>query len=244
MLTQDIEKRMAGLYETIRSAESSLAIASWIADRRDEVSCLGYGPLFQHLQYVAYVDYVVTTVALFDRNPNSNSVRNLWELIKKVEIDPVEHPTTHNYIQGTEKRFPDWSNHDEEIYTNTLTGILKRFRYKRDKVIAHRELLKDDYVPKASIEIIASGCELLSFATEIYDFASTLTSYPNRFCTVRSGGDGRLPYIRHIAQEFENVVNGKFAYLRGTLLPKMLSGDISIPDAQVIAQKIWDGGHQ
>jgi hypothetical protein len=210
-VAKDIERRMAGLYETIRSAESSLSIASWIADHRDEVCFLGSGPLFQHLQYMAYVDYVVTTVALFDRNPDSNSVRNLWELIKKVETDPVEHLDVFNYVKLIEKQFPGWSNNDEDVDTNTLTGILKRFRYKRDKVIAHRELLKDYSSPKASIEIIAGGCDLLSFATEIYDFTATLISYPHRFRTTHNGPDGLLPHVRHISQQFENVVNGVFA---------------------------------
>jgi len=63
---------------------------AWIADHRDEATCFGYGSLFEHFQYMAYVDYVVTTVALFDRDPNFDSIRHLWELVKKVEIDPVD----------------------------------------------------------------------------------------------------------------------------------------------------------
>jgi len=206
---QDIKRRMAGLYETIRSAESSLSIASWIADHRDEVSCLGYGPLFQHLQYMAYVDYVVTTVALFDPNTQSNSVRNLWELIQKIDQEQPLKSEVFQYIESIKSQFPRWSKDDEDV--ETLTGILTRLRYKRDKVIAHRELLKDYSAPKASIEIIDGGCKLLSFATEIYDFTATLISYPYQFRITRDGTEGLLPHVRDIARQLEAVVSGEFA---------------------------------
>ena len=103
---EELRKRIACLYDMIRCAESSRCLVDWIGTPENikKTSWGGYGELFGHIQHVAYSDFILSTVSLFDRDGNSSSFRALFDFIcsNKSKILQYESPL----LDKTAKLFP------------------------------------------------------------------------------------------------------------------------------------------
>jgi hypothetical protein len=94
-IQENLNKRIIGLFETIRSAERSRCLAAWIGDHADAVNKVGHGALFAHIQQAAYSDFIVNTIAVFEP-PHSkfdiNSFPVLFDFICQnrgsIEVQP------------------------------------------------------------------------------------------------------------------------------------------------------------
>jgi hypothetical protein len=224
---EELSKRIACLYDMIRCAESSRCLVDWIGtpENIQKTSWGGYGELFGHIQYVAYSDFILNTVSLFDRDGRSSSFRALFDFIcsNKLKIKVTgfsrasaeeEHNEDRlcNFICGLKKRLPVWPHKRFKPVPESLDHALNWMKIKRDEVIAHRAF-KDLVAPRASIDMVGDGCGLLPLAMELYDAIYRIAE-PNvwpHFYDSPHNGNGKLPSIRHLAMQFENVVSGHFA---------------------------------
>lgn len=227
----ELHKRIGCLYEIIRSAESSRCLADWLGtpENLEKGNWGGYGHLFGHIQYIAYTDFVTNTVSIFE--PNKDKKRTVcsfpalfdFALINKAKIkvtgfsrwtkdEKHSEAVLCQRIGELQKKLPEWPRKGFTPEPESLDFALDRMKYKRDKLIAHREYL-DCVAPRASQEMLEDGCGLLPLAMELYDSIYQIASpdFWNHFHTSQSKGDGRLLSIRCIAKLFESVVSGEFA---------------------------------
>jgi hypothetical protein len=224
-IQSELSNRIVCLYDIIRCAESSRCLVDWIGTPENikKTSWSGYGELFGHIQYVAYCDFILNTVNLFERDKRSSSFRSLFSFIcankSKIKVTGFtrtsadeEHDADRlcDFIHDLRSKLPKWSAKDFE--PESLEASLDRMRTKRDKLIAHREFM-NLVAPRSSIELVEDGGGLLSLAMDLYDqiYRIATPSRWDHFETSEINGDGKLESIRHISEQFEKVVTGDFA---------------------------------
>lgn len=224
---EELSKRIVCLYDMIRSAESSRYLVDWIGtpENLKKINWGGYGQMFGHIQYIAYCDFVLNTVHLFERDKRSSSFRSLFNFIcsnrSKIRVTGFtrssaeeEHDENQlcDIIHGLKKKLPVWPHKGFSPEPESLDHALDWIKIKRDELIAHREF-KDMVAPRASIDMVGDGCGLLPLAIELYDqvYRIAAPDYWDHFQTSKINGDGKLESIRHISKQFEKVVSGDFA---------------------------------
>ncbi|MBC8206110.1 MAG: hypothetical protein ISR84_00250 [Kiritimatiellales bacterium] len=223
---EKLSKRIVCLYDMIRCAESSRCLVDWIGTPENikKTSWGGYGELFGHIQHIAYSDFILNAVALFERDKSSSSFRALFDFIcaNKSEIKVTgfsresadkEHSEERlcKFICGLKNKLPVWPHKGFKPEPESLDHALDWMKIKRDKLIAHKEF-QDMVAPRASIDMVGDGCGLLPLAMELYDqiYRIAEPSVWNHFETSKINGDGMLPSIRRISKQFEKVVSGEF----------------------------------
>lgn len=229
-IQEALRNRIACLYDMIRSVESSRCLVEWIGkpENLEKTNWAGHGHLFGHIQYVAYSDFILNTVALFEKNSKSSSFRALFDFIcvNKSAIKVTgfsravaeeKHSEDHlcDLICNLKKKLPVWPHSGFKPAPDSLDYALDWMKKKRDELIAHREF-KDLVAPRASIDMIEDGCGLLPLAMELYDAVYRIAAPDlwQHFNTSQANGDGTLSSIRHIAKQLEEVVTGEFARKR------------------------------
>lgn len=227
---EELSKRIVCLYDMIRSAESSRCLVDWIGtpENLEKINWGGYGQLFGHIQYVAYCDFILNTVALFEpdrKNYPASSFVALFDYIctNKSKIKATGFSRAYadeehsedlfcEFICGLKNKIPVWPRKGFVPEPESLDHALDWMKIKRDKLIAHREF-QNMMAPRASIDMVGDGCGLLPLAIELYDQVYRIASPSvwDHFETSEINGDGKLSSIRHISKQFEKVVTGDFA---------------------------------
>ena len=224
---EELSKRIVCLYDMIRCAESSRCLVDWIGTPENikKTSWSGYGELFGHIQYVAYCDFILNTVNLFERDKRSSSFRSLFNFIcaskSKIKVtgftrasieDEHDENQLCDFIHELKKKLPVWPHKGFEPEAESLDHALDWMKIKRDELIAHREF-QNMIAPRASIDMVGDGCGLLPLAIEMYDKIYRIAAPDcwDHFLTSKNNGDGKLESIRHISTQFGKVVTGDFA---------------------------------
>jgi hypothetical protein len=224
---EELSKRIVCLYDMIRSAESSRCLVDWIGtpENLKKNNWGGYGQMFGHIQYIAYCDFVLNTVNLFERDKRSSSFRSLFNFIctnrSKSRVTGFtrssadeEHDENRlcEIIHRLKKKLPAWPHKGFSPEPESLDHALDWMKIKRDELIAHREF-KNMVAPRASIDMVGDGCGLLPLAIELYDQIYRIGAVIGcgSFRSSKINGDGNLESIRHISKQFEKVVSGDFA---------------------------------
>lgn len=227
---EELSKRIACLYDMIRSAESSRCLVDWIGtpENLERISWGGSRQLFGHIQYVAYCDFILNTVALFEpdkREYPASSFVALFNYIcankSKIKVTGFtrssldeEHDADRlcDFIHGLKKKLPVWPHKGFKPEAESLDHALEWMKTKRDKLIAHREFQKM-VAPRASIDMVGDGCGLLPLAMKLYDQVYRIAAPDcwDHFLTSKTNSDGKLESIRHISKQFEEMVSGDFA---------------------------------
>ncbi len=216
---EELKNRILTLFSMIDSAESSRCLVVWIAEHVEVTNRSGYGTLFGHLQQTAYANYILNSVALFERtkaNP-ANSLPALFdymtehavsmEIIKKFSSrDNVDFTV----IESFKKELPDWNvNNIETLVPDSLNHQFKSIRHLRDKIIGHKEYLKM-IAPRPRLYIPEGGCKLLPLAMQCHDVVAPLV-WDKRFFSKDGNEAQALKEIRQISTQFAQVVSGEFA---------------------------------
>lgn len=226
-IQEELSTRIACLYDMIRCAEASRCLVEWIGtpENMQKTAWCGYEELFGHIQHVAYSDFILNTVALFERDTHSSSFRALFDFIcankSKIKVTGFSRNFANEehsedilcaFICGLKDKLPVWPHNGSVAVPESLDHALERMKIKRDKVIAHREF-KGLIAPRASIDMVGDGCGLLSLAIELYDsiYRIATPSLWEHFQTSKNNGTGTLESIRDISRKLENVISGHFA---------------------------------
>ncbi len=224
---EELSKRIVCLYDMVRCAESSRCLVEWIGTPENikNTNWSGYGELFGHIQHVAYSDFILNTVSLFDRDKRSSSFRTLFDFIcankSKIKVTGFSRATVEEdhsedrlceFTFELKKKLPVWPHKGFQPEPESLDHALDWMKIKRDEIIAHREF-QNMVAPRASIDMVGDGCGLLSLGIELYDeiYRIAAPDYWQHFRTSKIGGDGTLESIRHISNQFGKVVSGDFA---------------------------------
>jgi len=219
-IQEELNKRIICLREIIRRAESSRRLVEWIGspDNLKKVSWGGYGSLFGHIQYIAYSDFILSTVALFERDKKSSSFRALFNFICKNESvlnktglpEGIDTKGLCNTVEKLRQRLPIWPRNGFEATPESIDHALDVMKQKRDELIAHHEF-KGLMAPISSFDMVTDGCGLLPLAMDLYPAICQIVSPSNMSCLINSN---EFSNIQDIAKKLENVVTGHFEKIR------------------------------